>query len=322
MEKDKSKNLSIRSQVSVKSKQESIKRRVEKFNDEKKKYAGEKDDEYMERRKRRNEKKKRLQRDRKLRRFKCLYWPSAIMLTCGCVFTFGATVRSLGEGSIIWENRLVLRIVGPILIGLGLVFLLATNAIINKHVIRITKINEEDLQRRKDLLRRQILQRYLKKQNGFYNDSKPRVGRTISGTSTCYSIEDIDDSQILFTNSIASSASLHPFWRPQDKRDILENDDYRYYSKYLDSSQTSNSTLMTSIRSNGTAGTNGLSVPLDLKQFNFIDEDVIEDSCSQNKSPIKGVKANGRIHSPRELRKVEFIDETRKLLTTYEQTSC
>lgn len=324
MEREKNKNQSFKSQSSVKSRHESIKRRVDKFTEEKKKYAGEKDDEYMERRKRKSARKKRVQRDRKLRWFKCLYWPSAIMLACGCVLTFGATVRSLGEGTIIWQERHSFKVIGPVLIAVGLVLFLATNAIVNNHKIRITKINQEEDLRRKESYKQQILQRYLKKQNGFHNENKRKLGRTISGTySTCHSIEDMDDSsQILLTLSSASNASLHPFWRPMNRRES-ENDECS--SRYLDISQNSNSTLMTSLRSNGSVGPCGLSLPLDLRKFNFIDEDETEDLVwfPKNHTPIKQTQTNGRVHCPREFRKVEFIDETNEFFTPHvEQSSC
>ena len=255
---------SFKSRESTKSKQESIKRRVEKFNEERKKYAGEKEDDYAERRKKKKEKKKRVQRDRKLKRFKCLYWPSFLLLFCGCVFIFGATVKSISDGSVLWENRETFKIVGPVLMTAGLLLFMVTVAFVTNHTKRIRYFNEIEEAKAKQERRERIKQYYLRRSrasNSAKSLQKMPLERTISGMShmssiTCHSIEELELSSQLANGAMSNlvSGCLHPNWKPLVKKDSEGSD---ASSRLLECSLTSTSTLMTSLSSNVTT----LSVP-------------------------------------------------------------
>ncbi|CAC5419480.1 unnamed protein product [Mytilus coruscus] len=239
---------SFKSRDSQKSKHDSIKRRVEKFNDEKKKYAGEKDEEYAGRRKRKKERKEQIARDRRLRQYKCLYWPSGLIMLCGFVFILGATIQSISEGSLLWKQRQVFRIIGPVFMVFGLVLFFITVAFVNNHTIKVKKLKaEEDIKRKKER-RERILLKYKMKQKEINFSRKP-LARSISGTSsaTCHTLDEFESSAQFITGSL-SNGCLHPNWKPFKSKDSVEDDTSKtLQSFHIESSAVNKKPLTRSI---------------------------------------------------------------------------
>lgn len=238
---------SFKSRDSQKSKHDSIKRRVEKFNDEKKKYAGEKDEEYAGRRKRKKERKEQIARDRRLRRYKCLYWPSGLIMLCGCVFILGATIQSISEGSLLWKQRQVFRIIGPVFIVFGLVLFFITVAFVNNHTVKITKLKAEEEIIRKKERRERVLNKYKKQKE--INSSRKPLARSISATSsaTCHTLDEFESSAQFITGSLLNGC-LHPNWKPFPNKDSVEGDTSKTLQIcYLESSPVNKKLLTRSI---------------------------------------------------------------------------
>ncbi|XP_071130415.1 uncharacterized protein [Mytilus edulis] len=238
---------SFKSRDSQKSRHDSIKRRVEKFNDEKKKYAGEKDDEYAGRRKKKKERKERIARDRRLRQYKCLYWPSGLIMLCGCVFILGATIQSISEGSLLWKQRQVFRIIGPVFIVFGLVLFFITVAFVNNHTVKITKLKAEEEIKRKKERRERVLNKYKKQKE--INFSRKPLARSISATSsaTCHTLDEFESSAQFITGSLLNGC-LHPNWKPIPNKDSVEGDTSKTLQIcYLESSPVNKKLLTRSI---------------------------------------------------------------------------
>ncbi|XP_045213711.2 uncharacterized protein LOC123564300 [Mercenaria mercenaria] len=60
----------------------------------------------------------------KLRAVRRLYVPSILGVCLGIVFIFGATIRTLSDGTIFWTQREQFKIIGPILLIVGIILLL------------------------------------------------------------------------------------------------------------------------------------------------------------------------------------------------------
>lgn len=66
----------------------------------------------------------RKQIDAKMRVVRRLYVPAILGVIFGIIFLFGAIIRSLGEGTVFWNFREQFKIIGPIVIVLGILLLL------------------------------------------------------------------------------------------------------------------------------------------------------------------------------------------------------
>ncbi|CAC5419481.1 unnamed protein product [Mytilus coruscus] len=79
-------------------------------------------------------------RKKRVRCFRKLLIPTAICWLVGFVLIMGSTVRSLGEGTIFWNIRDKLHIIGPVVLGTGLVLLMITEGCISNHQTKIRKL--------------------------------------------------------------------------------------------------------------------------------------------------------------------------------------
>ncbi|XP_076073316.1 uncharacterized protein LOC143044938 [Mytilus galloprovincialis] len=83
---------------------------------------------------------KREKRKERVRCLRKLLIPTAFCWLVGFVLIMGSTVQSLGEGTIFWNLRDKFHIIGPVVLGTGLVLLLITEGCISNHQMKIRKL--------------------------------------------------------------------------------------------------------------------------------------------------------------------------------------
>ena len=83
-----------------------------------------KQQEYNSRRKRRKELRKILQSKARLNHVKKLFILSILAICLGVIITFGATIRTVSDGSLFWTHKEKFKIIGPVVIVAGIAMLL------------------------------------------------------------------------------------------------------------------------------------------------------------------------------------------------------
>jgi len=188
---------------------------IEKHRDYKDAPEVQKEKEYNRRRILRKQRSKEIKSDRTLFFYKKLYVISGVIVLFGIVFTFGSTIRSLGEGSFLWSERHVFSIFGPILLGIGVFLTLVASGLVFQRKVQV--IEEKDLSRQNSSyssLRRQLSQETYQ--------SKRTLSREVSvdSNSTDYRINklqrsngfpgrspDDSDGEIFLESSSSSTSS-------------------------------------------------------------------------------------------------------------------
>lgn len=81
----------------------------------------------------------------KLRTIKRLYILSLFGVILGIVFLFGATIRTLGDGTFLWTYKEAFRIIGTVIIVLGIILLLTTVGLDSVSREKLKKAGVEDI---------------------------------------------------------------------------------------------------------------------------------------------------------------------------------
>lgn len=105
-----------------------------------------KQQEYNVRRKRRKEIRKIMESKSTLQSVKKLYVASFVLVCVGIIMIFGATIRTLSDGSVLWTYREQFVIAGPFVTGLGIVLLLVTVGLESSTEKKIVDSGELDRQ--------------------------------------------------------------------------------------------------------------------------------------------------------------------------------
>lgn len=87
----------------------------------------------------------RKQIDAKMRVVRRLYIPAILGVIFGIIFLFGAIIRSLGEGTVFWNFREQFKIIGPILIVIGIILLLTAVGLENHNLEKFKKAGIYDV---------------------------------------------------------------------------------------------------------------------------------------------------------------------------------
>ncbi|CAC5419483.1 unnamed protein product [Mytilus coruscus] len=75
--------------------------------------------------------------------FRWLYLPTAVCWLLGIYITVTSTVQSLGEGTLFWTMRETFRIIGPVILGIGLVLLMVTEGLIGIHEFETNRMKSD-----------------------------------------------------------------------------------------------------------------------------------------------------------------------------------
>lgn len=123
--------------------------RMEKFLTEQNPTNTMKEREFSERRNKKKLRRREINADKILIYFRYMYILAALGLVSGSVLVLGSTVKTVSEGTFLWSQRHIFTIVGPIFIGLGVVFLLIGTGLATwrENVVKLQKQDEESMSR-------------------------------------------------------------------------------------------------------------------------------------------------------------------------------
>ena len=138
-----SSNTSRSSRGSGKSNGSALQKRIEEMCLNKQPDEWQKEQEYTYRRHRRKlqEKQFRAQTAR-VKKVQILFIPSALGVICGIVMTFGATIRTLSDGSLLWTHREYFVVIGPIVLTVGIIIFFVAEGLRHVMLERLQKQGE------------------------------------------------------------------------------------------------------------------------------------------------------------------------------------
>lgn len=172
------------------SRRKSIRRAVDRFNQESDLTTIIQHEEFSRRRHSKRQRRQRIDTDRRLALYRRLYIPTLGCLLLGTVFSVGGTVRGLSEKTFMWKYRQVFCVVGPVFLILGVVLLLASIALITRRRREVGKLVA---------LRRSL--RTLSRPSSFVS-LPPSID---SSDKMCHSLEDLDELEQSLTSFLTVS---------------------------------------------------------------------------------------------------------------------
>ncbi|XP_069140757.1 uncharacterized protein [Argopecten irradians] len=129
-----------------------------------------KDREYIRRRRKREANREEVARA--TGRLKLLYLPTSILLFTGLTILFLSVFPGIGSDTVFWKKRTIFHVIGPSIVGIGVLMLMVTEAILSRrkaHLVRLRRIeNLECTQRQKAITQepcehqQQLLDTYFK----------------------------------------------------------------------------------------------------------------------------------------------------------------
>ncbi|XP_063447517.1 uncharacterized protein LOC134727062 [Mytilus trossulus] len=81
----------------------------------------------------------RKQNRKQTKRFRWLYLPTALCWLLGFYITVTSTVQSIGGGTLFWTMRETCRVIGPVILCIGLILLLITEGLISSQEFEINR---------------------------------------------------------------------------------------------------------------------------------------------------------------------------------------
>ncbi|OWF49526.1 uncharacterized protein LOC110451726 [Mizuhopecten yessoensis] len=198
-----------------------------------------KDREYLQRRRKREDKREEAKKLTGQLRF--LYVPTSFLLFTGTLLLVMSIVPGIGSNTIFWKKREIFHVVGPVILGFGIIMLMVTEAILShrkSHLARLHRMDDLKCEERRMAISQEPCKHQQKLLDTYFKSDRKcacRFDLVIGKKKPMVSVETQTD-DILLVEFVQKTHGRGSFRKPKHKLCKMESVDSAAYS--MESSAT------------------------------------------------------------------------------------